>query len=60
MRNNVCRDFIIIGPNYYNYAYSTVRTIKNMGYSVSFLRKKSFIIIVPIYKENFINLGFNL
>lgn len=42
MRNNVCQDFIIIGPNYYNYAYSTVRTIKNMGYSVSFFEEKEF------------------
>lgn len=46
MKEKICLkkslNFIVIGPNYYNYSYSTVETLKNIGYRVKFFDEKAF------------------
>ena len=35
-------NFIVIAPNYFNYATSTVKAIRQLGYNVKFFAEKPF------------------
>ena len=50
-------NFIVIGPNYYNYSFSTVRCLRNMGYSVNFFEEKAFYENCSYFKRKLYKLG---
>lgn len=50
-------DFIVIGPAYYNYASSTVASIRRMGYSVNFFEEKPFYTNCSYMKRKLYKMG---
>lgn len=56
--NDAKVDFIVIGPHFFNYAYSTVNAIRRMGYSVKFFEKKPFYSSCTYFQRKLFKMGF--